>query len=324
MRLNPTLQFKDILMNHPSIGIVIPTLNAAKNLAHCLGPLTDSPLRPQILIIDSSSNDDTIKIAQSFNAKTVVIDRTDFNHGKTREMARRQLNTNIIVMVTQDAYAIDKDVLKKLVHPIIHGFAAVSYARQIPHDGARFFEAFPRHFNYPSISQIRSIKDVDQYGVHTFFCSNSFAAYSNKALDKIGGFPEVLLGEDTVVTALLLQEGEKIAYVSEAVVKHSHKYSLMQEFRRHFDTGLARKEYAHLLKGDKSDGFRGRTFIKQMFSQLIKEKPYLLPYACIQTFMKASGYFLGRRSKLAPIWLKKRLSAHPSYWSSSHYLKNEK
>lgn len=311
-------------MNHPTIGIVIPTLNAAKLLPTCLPPLLASPLKPRILIVDSASTDDTLAVAQQYSVNTISIDRKDFNHGLTREMARKQLNTDIVLMITPDAIATNANVLETLVKPIVDDRAAIAYARQIPHDGAQFFEAFPREFNYPATSQLRGIEDIAQYGVYTFFCSDSFAAYSSKALDAIGGFKMVLLGEDTLATAELLKKGHKIAYVAEAEVKHSHGYTLAQEFRRYFDTGLARKEYKEWIACDQeTETRRGSHFFKAMIKRLLKEKPSLLPYAFIQTAVKLLGFQMGKVCINGPVWLKQKLSCHPSYWTSNAYLTNK-
>lgn len=297
----------------PSIGIVIPTFKAAKHLHFCLPPLVKSPLNPRILIIDSSSDDETLAIAQHYGVETMVIAQKEFNHGKTREIARAYLKTDIVVMLTQDAYP-ESDMIENLVLPIIEKKASIAYARQIPHDNADFFESFPREFNYPANSHIRSLSDAPIYGAYTFFCSNSCAAYSNKALDEIGGFQHVLFGEDTVATANLLKRGHKIAYVAEAIVKHSHRYSLIQEFKRHFDIGIARAEYKDLINIGGKDEKRGREFVSAMLGRLKKEAPQRLPYAFLQIMSKWLGYRIGSRSTKAPLWLKKTLSSQGYYW----------
>lgn len=303
----------------PTIGIAIMTLNAEKHLQRCLSPWLNSPLKPRVLVVDSSSKDGTVAIALAMGVEVLVIPQSDFNHGATREAARNYLQTEIVVMVTPDAYAVDQHVLSKLIKPIVEGKASVAYARQVPHEGAGFFEAFPREFNYPAESHIRSIEDLASYGVYTFFCSNSCAAYLNTALDEVGGFPAVLLGEDTVATALLLRQNHKIAYVSEAVVSHSHRYSLWQEFKRNFDTGLARKEYQHLFVGATSDHKRGRKYVREISRYLYQHRPYLLPYAFLQTLTKWLGYRLGQASVGSPIFFKKLLSSQRTYWSSNLY-----
>lgn len=302
-------------MKSPTIGIAIITYKAKHHLPFCLPPLMQSPLKPRIVVVNSSSQDGTVELAKEMGVETLIIPRSEFNHGTTRERARHYLNTDIVIMMTPDAYALDAQMVEKLVTPIIQGKASASYARQLPHDGADFFESFPRDFNYPIKSHIRSLADIKTYGIYTYFCSDSCAAYLNSALDEIGGFPSVLIGEDTVVVAKLLFKGHAIAYVADACVKHSHRYSLWQEFQRHFDTGLARKEYSNLLKAEGGDGKRGREYVACLTHRLMREKPFLLPYAYLQTFVKWIGYQIGKASTRAPLWLKKAFSGQDFYWS---------
>lgn len=297
----------------PSIGVAVITHRAKHHLPHCLPPLLQSPLNPRVVVVNSSSNDGTVELALELGAETLVIPRSEFNHGATRERARQFLGTPIVVMITPDAYPVDGHALEKLVTPIIHGEVSVAYGKQLPHDSSGFFGAFARRFNYGDQSHVRSLQDIERYGVYTFFCSDSWAAYNSEAVQSIGGFPHVLLGEDTVVVAKLLRRGHKIAYVAESQVKHSHDYSLWQEFQRHFDTGLARADYAHLLAGA-SDHQRGKLYLRHLLRQLREERPFLLPYAILQTGVKFLGYQTGKASVKAPIWFKRLLSSQDFYW----------
>lgn len=303
------------LSSSPSIGVAIITYNAEKHLPFCLPPFLKSPLKPRVLVVNSSSSDNTVEIARNLGAETLVIPRAKFNHGLTRDLARKHLGTDIVVMATPDAYLEDENQLNKLIAPLIKHEASIAYARQLPHRGADFFEAFHREFNYPAESQIRSIEDVAKYGVYTYFCSNSCAAYINAALDQVGGFSNVLIGEDTLATAKLLRQGHHIAYVADAIVYHSHGYSLQQEFKRHFDTGLARESYKDYLEAPKGDISHGKLYVTTMLSKLVKEHPTLIPYALIQTLVKLAGYSIGRLSVNAPHFFKKALSAQDFYWN---------
>lgn len=297
-----------------TIGIVVPTWNSKNRLKRCLTPFLQSPLNPKILVIDSSSTDGTLDIAKELKCETLTIPQKEFNHGLTREKARKHLNTDIVVMLTDDAYALQSSTLETLITPIILKQASIAYARQLPRQGSDFFEAFPREFNYPSTSHIRDLRDLNKWGIYTFFCSNSCAAYLNSALDEIGGFSDVLFGEDTVATAKLLRRGHKIAYVAEAEVKHSHSYTLRQEFQRYFDIGTARNSYKKLLACNNDDSKRGASLVKEMLKRLIKEKPSLLPYALLNISAKGFGYYLGRFSKYMPLFIKKALSSQKYYW----------
>jgi rhamnosyltransferase len=200
------------------------------------------------------------------------------------------------------------------VRPILQGEASVAYARQVPHRGARFFEAFPRDFNYPDKSEIRSIEDVKRSGPAAFFCSNACATWSNFALDEIGGFGATLSLEDTTAVAKLLFAGHRIAYCADAVVAHSHRYSLAQEFRRHFDTGYVRSQQRKLLFAGGGDERRGAAYGTIMMKRLLRERPWLLPYGVAHLAAKYSGYRVGFHGHRLPRRLKRSLSGQDYYW----------
>lgn len=277
-----------------SIGIVIPTFQAAKHLPHCLPPLLKSPLKPRILIIDSSSTDNTVEIARSMGVEAIVIPKNEFNHGATREKGRGYLKTTICIMITQDAYAATPKMLEFLIQPIIEKKASVSYGRQLPHVGANLFASFPREFNYPAISHIRNLQDISKYGIYTFFCSNSCAAYLNSALDEVGGFPHISFGEDTAVVAKLLHRHHSIAYTAEAEIYHSHEYSLKEQFSRHYAIGLSRDKLRELFGNKVSDHQRGFEFTKKLLREVWKKEPLSFFYAILETLAKVSGYECGK------------------------------
>jgi rhamnosyltransferase len=305
-----------------SIGVVIVTHRSRQHLASCLPPVLASPLRPRVLVVNSSSEDGTVELAREMGAETLVVPRPEFNHGATRELARRHIGTDIVVMMTPDAHAVSSDFLEKLVQPLREGVASVSYARQIPRDGAGLFEAFPRHFNYPATSELRGREDVARLGSYTVFCSNACAAWVNRALDEVGGFPTVLSLEDTAAVSKLIAKGHRVAYVADAVVRHSHSYSLAQEFRRYFDTGYARHAMGRAALFGQSDERHGRKFASALLAQLMRERPAAIPYALCNIATKYLGYRLGRRGHLMPVALASACSGQDYYWSSVHLAAN--
>jgi rhamnosyltransferase len=247
-------------------------------------------------------------------AEVLVVPRNEFNHGTTRELARHVLGTDIVVMMTPDARPQSPDLLTNLVRPILQGVASMAYARQVPHEGAKFFEAFPRSFNYPDRGEIRSIEDVARLGPGAFFCSNVCAAWLNSALDEIGGFSPSLSLEDVIATARLLYAGHRIAYCADAVVAHSHRYSLAQEFRRHFDTGYVRAQQRRLLFTDGGDERRGAAYGMTMMRRLVRERPWLVPYGVAHLVTKYAGYRAGYHGHRLPRGIKRNLSGQDYYW----------
>jgi rhamnosyltransferase len=295
---------------------MIPTYNAAATLPVLLPHIFAAPEKPKVLVLDSSSRDGTADLARRLGANVHVIPQHEFNHGSTRELGRRLLGTDIAIMMTQDAIPTGPDVIANLVAPIEAGQVSIAYGRQLPHDGAGFFEAFPREFNYPAKSEIRSIEDVKRIGSVTFFVSDSCCAWLNSALDSIGGFRHTLSLEDSIATAELLKAGHKIAYCADAVVKHSHCYGLIEEFCHYFDVGYVRAEHKKLFHVDGGDERRGAQFFSLMIKRLAKESPHFIPYAFLSTTAKYLGYKVGFHGRGLPVWLKKRLSAQSFYWTN--------
>lgn len=307
----------------PSVGVGVITYWDKKHLKNCLPPLLNSPLNPRVVVFNSSSNDGTVEEAERLGAETFIIPRKHMNAGHAREMTRKQMDTDIFVAMTPDAYATDKHMLEKLVKPIVEGKAAVSYARQIPHDDATPIASFSRMFNYPEESQLRGIEDADKYGSYLPFCSDTCAAYSQKALDEIGGFRWILGGEDTIAAAMLLRKGYKVAYTADAVVKHSHNYTPKKEFIRHFDTGVYRQRWGKVLDfGKGSDSSRGIDYLFGMVKYLAKTKPTMVPRGIFQLGMGYLGYLLGKFGyRFVPNEIKKKISHAEFFWKSEEFSK---
>ena len=300
--------------------IIILTHNAGTGfppLLKLIAPQVAIPNR--LIVVDTSSIDDTVEQAKAMGIEVVALPASDFNHGATREMARRLTDAEIVIFMTQDAIPCNNNLIEKLLEPLLNGTASFSYARQVPRSNAGIFEAFPRQYNYPEKSNVRSIKDVEKYGVYTFFCSDSCAAYLNSALDEIGGFQPTLTNEDYFATARLLQKGHTIAYVADAEVEHSHTYNLRQEFRRYFDTGYVRAENSWIQEVAGQAEGRGKEYFVALTRYLLTSAPWLIPYAVVNTSIKLLGYRVGFWSRNAPTWWKKLLSSQKYYWKSRHY-----
>ncbi|HNA21801.1 MAG TPA: glycosyltransferase family A protein, partial [Agitococcus sp.] len=99
------------------VGLVVPTLNAGDMwpawLAAVIGQ--NYPLHRK-LVVDSSSTDNTIQLAQANGFEVLTIARIEFNHGATRQMAAEYLSDcDLVVFLTQDAILAQQDAIEKLV-----------------------------------------------------------------------------------------------------------------------------------------------------------------------------------------------------------------
>jgi rhamnosyltransferase len=192
----------------------------------------------------------------------------------------------------------------------------VAYGRQIARDGADLLERLGRAFNYPETSQLRSLADWPSFGNYTHFCSNACAAWSNAALDAIGGFKPTLVSEETIAAAEILAQGGRIAYVAQAVVRHSHRYRLADEFRRQFDIGYSRRLYAPLLLAREPDERRGRRFACKALADAWAEAPGRLPEILAHLAACWLGYRVGLCGPHLPLWAAARCSGQDFFWTS--------
>lgn len=300
--------------SHPSVGVIVITHRARAMLARCLAPVLASPLRPRVLVVNSSSSDGTVELAGELGAETWVIPRASFNHGLTREAARRRLATDIVVMLTPDAFARSPDFLERLVEPVAGGRAAVAYGRQVAAPDADLPARFGRAFCYPERSELRGLADAARLGSAVHFCSNACAAWSSHALDRIGGFKATLVSEETIAVCELLEAGERIAYVAEAVVEHSHPTRLADSFRRQFDVGWTRETWRHLLLARGADEARGLAYARGLLRAARAEAPRLLPWALLDTAVRLAGYRCGRLAAHLPARLARHLSGQDFFW----------
>jgi rhamnosyltransferase len=299
------------------IGIIVPTLNSASTWIAFQDALLSQDVEVgQVLIVDSSSTDNTQELARASGFRVVGIPRNDFNHGGTRQWATKFFHDEeIFVYLTQDAIMASPNSIAELLGAFRDPEIGAAYGRQLPRTNAGPIETHGRLFNYPAISDTRTLESRERLGFKSIFISNSFAAYRKMALDDVGGFPSnTIFGEDTVTAARLLLNGWKIAYVADACAYHSHQYSIWQEFKRYFDIGVLHSREPWLVHEFGNTAGEGRRFVTSELRYLWRESFSLLPSAMLRTLAKLSGYRLGMREASLSVAMKRRLSMHRGFW----------
>ncbi len=311
------------VVDRSQVALVVPTCNAKKHWKALSDGLRLQGLpAEQILVVDSSSEDGTREMAEADGYKVVRIERCDFNHGGTRQLALGFVPwASLVVYLTQDAVLATADSLDRLLSAFEDKRVAAAYGRQLPRPGAGPIEAHARIFNYPAKSDVRDLESRHTMGIKATFLSNSFSAYRVQQLQEVGGFPtDVIMAEDAIVAGRLLLSGWKTAYVAEAQVYHSHPFTIGQEFRRYFDTGVYHRQASWLREEFGDPGGEGKRFVLSELGYLTPRYFYLLPYALLRTASKAIGYHLGFRRPFLGVEWSRRLSYHKSYWDKQRVL----
>lgn len=301
------------------VGVIVPTLNAGNLWSQWLDAVLSQtyPLHRK-LVVDSSSDDDTVALAAAQGFETIVIARQDFNHGGTRQLAAEHLaDCELLVFLTQDALLATPDAISLLVGAFSNTQVSLAYGRQLPHKNAGVIGSHARIFNYSTESIIKSRADIPRMGIKTTFCSDSFACYRRSDLLAIGGFKgELILGEDAQVAARFVLTGQQIAYVADAQVYHSHDYTVAQDFKRYFDIGVFHAQEAVIFSQFGGATGEGLRFLKSELHYVGRHAPLLVLSVIIRTFAKYLAYKIGQRQHFLPLALKRRFSMHRRYWQS--------
>lgn len=308
---------------HPlRVACVVPTYNGKDDLARLFDSLRLQTISFDLLIVDSSSSDGTRELAQARKeagevTQLVVISAAEFNHGGTRQMmVNKFADYDVYVFLTQDAELEDHKALANILQPFEDTQVAAVCGRQLPHYGANLLAQHARLFNYPKTSQVKTQADIPTLGIKAAFMSNSFAAYRGDALRAVGGFPNhVIFGEDMFVAARMLLAGFKVAYTGSAACRHSHNYTLQEEFRRYFDMGVFHARELWIRQEFGGAGGEGIKYVKSELRFLGCKHFYLWPAAIVRNALKLLAYKLGQREASLPIGLKKKVGMYKGYWS---------
>jgi rhamnosyltransferase len=299
--------------------LVLPTLNAGPDFAHWLASLREQDYQPdRLLLVDSSSTDQTVEFARDFGFEITTIARQDFSHGGTRQACIDQLtDSDTVIFLTQDAVLASPQALSRLLGRFDDPKVGAVYGRQLPRPGASEIEAHARLFNYPEKSDVRTSDDIPRLALKTSFISNSFAAWRRQALIEVGGFPtHTIQNEDTHAASRMILAGWKVAYAADACVYHSHPFTWRQEFRRYFDIGVFHGRDPWIRQEFGKAGGEGFRFVRSELKYLRRHQISAIPSAMVRTALKLLGYKMGNHERRLPIWAKKLLSANRRYWTN--------
>jgi rhamnosyltransferase len=198
------------------VSIIIRTLNEERYLDELLSAINSQNLDEfscEIVVVDSGSIDNTLKIAKKYDARITHINKENFTFGRSLNIGCEFANGEYLVFISGHCIPVNQNWLKSIVVPLIQKKCDYSYGRQIGRDTTKFSEmqVFSKYF--PNETRL------PQRG---FFCNNANAAISRKIWSKFH-FDEELTGlEDMFLAKQIYQDKGLIGYISNSIVYHIH------------------------------------------------------------------------------------------------------
>lgn len=284
-------------MSRLTVDVVIPTLKPDKRLNSLLLRLQKQtyPIEKIIIINTEEEYFDIDNYSNISNLEVHHINEKEFDHGGTRNYGVSLSDSDLVLMMTQDAVPAGKNMVEELVKPFADKDVVVVYGRQLPTPNCGLAEAYTRKFNYPDYDIVKSNSDILKMGIKAFFSSDVCAMYSRKEHQILGGFPNrTIINEDSIFAANAIQSGKKVYYAAKAEVIHSHNYTYIQQFHRNFDLGVSHRQFKEIYASVKSEP-EGIRLVKETANYLINSgKSYLVLDLVLKSAAKFMGYRMGK------------------------------
>jgi glycosyltransferase involved in cell wall biosynthesis len=142
---------KDVDLIEKNISIIIPTKNAGPDFDFTLEKIrTQKGIKePEIIIVDTGSTDETVKLAEKYGATVYRIKPEEFNHGLTRNYGAEKVTGDYILFMVQDAIPIGNYWLYKMVKVLESDTKiAAASCRQVPRSDADLFASYTMWYHY--------------------------------------------------------------------------------------------------------------------------------------------------------------------------------
>lgn len=216
----------------PETSIVIRTFNEEKNLGNLLIALQKQSYRNfEVIIVDSGSNDGTLRIAEEHKTNIIKIESRDFTFGYSLNVGCKASRGKYLVFVSGHVLPTDESWLANLLAPFKDEKVAMVYGRQRGTPESKFSEQmdFKRLFGTGVVNS----------RVPLNYANNANSAIRKKMWED-HPFDEYLFGlEDIAWAREVAESGYSIRYEPTSAVYHIHNEKWSQVFNRYRREAIA-------------------------------------------------------------------------------------
>ena len=273
------------------VTVIIRCKNSDWVIAQALAGLYSQSFKDfELLVVDSGSTDRTLEIVKQFPHRLIEIEPTQYYPGSVLNMAIEKSESEIIVFLNSDTVPLRKDTLQKLVSAFDDEETKAALTRQIPRPEADTWVRRDYAQSFPDTNETPDWITL----------SLPMAAMRRTTWQEHKFYTDAWASEDTEWGKWAVDQGYKIQYVKDAIVMHSHNYTLKQIYGRKFVEG----EADSFIYGQKPSIIKSiikasKMIIKDIYLHL-KEKDlkgllFTPGRCCVSEYAHFCGMLLGRQ-----------------------------
>lgn len=279
-------------METPTVSIVMRAKNEMPYIQKTLQAFQEQTFQDfELVCVDSGSTDGSWELIQASGAAVAYqIAPSAYIPGKVCNEAVQHCHGSIIVFNNADCIPQSTDWLAKLIAPLEKDPALL----------AVFANQLPRPTAHPLLRKDyeRAFGDGKIAATWRHFFSLASCAIRKSALESYPFNPSIQYSEDIEWSWRMKQAGFRIEYVPEAMVEHSHNYTLAGIWKRFKGEGRAEFDIYHEAEGN---------FFRQVFlpfiAETIRDWLYLWKHQELSHFGYAPVY---RSLQKTAVWWGKR------------------
>lgn len=242
---------KNSVHSVPLVSIIIPVKNGLPAFRSVIEMVSRQELDAdfEVIVIDSGSKDGSKEVVPLDDPRfrLIEISPSEFGHGKTRNLGAAEAQGEFCAFLTHDATPVDERWLAELVRPLREDpeIAGV-FGRHIAYSGASPFTRWEleTHFEGLRLWPKVKIEDAREYArnlglrqIYHFYSDNSSCL--RKSVWQQIPYPDVDFAEDQLWAKQIVEAGYAKAFAWDAVVAHSHDYSIWERLQRSYDESRA-------------------------------------------------------------------------------------
>jgi glycosyltransferase involved in cell wall biosynthesis len=243
-----------------SVSIVIPTKNAGAEFRKTLEAIQRQTRTSEIVIVDSGSDDGTLKLAHQFGAKIKSIPPQDFNHGETRNLGIREALGSLCVMLVQDAQPVGEDWLENLLIPLSDDRVVGVTGQQIPRPDSDLISRWQTEYRLRFLGESPRIQELDSWdhfltlGIQERLRLASFdnvCSVVRREFWEECPFRPVAFAEDLDWGVRAIAARRRLVYNPRASVIHSHNRPATYHLRRSYISERTVPKILHIEPADR-------------------------------------------------------------------------